>query len=260
MELSALAAAMEPIVRAAGAYVKTAVPEKTEEKSNHSDLVTEFDVNTQRMLTEKLAALHPAAKFIGEEEHLQADISTGDCFVIDPIDGTTNFVKGFNRSAISVALLRDGKPTVGIVYNPWSEEYYCAVKGQGATCNGTSIHILPCALKDSVVGMGTSPYYPDLAQRSVRIISEILNTAMDIRRMGSAALDLCDVAMSRTGAFFELRLSPWDYAAAGLILTEAGGVITDTEGAPLSFEHPSPVIAGNPLAQPELREMIRNTR
>lgn len=260
MELSSLAAAMEPIVRAAGAYVKSAVPEKTEEKSNHSDLVTEFDVNTQRMLTEKLAALHPAAKFTGEEEHLKADISTGDCFIIDPIDGTTNFVKGFNRSCVSVALLRDGKQAVGIVYNPWSEEYYCAVKGMGATLNGKPLRVHPTALKDCVVGMGTSPYYTDLAQRSARIIGEILKVAMDIRRMGSAALDLCDLAANRTGAFFELKLSPWDYAAAGLILTEAGGVVTDPEGNPLSLETPTPVIAGAPQAQAELRELITKTK
>ncbi len=260
MDLQQLAAAMEPIVRAAGAYVKSAVPEKTEEKSNHSDLVTEFDVNTQRMLTERLTALHPAAKFMGEEEHLKADISTGDCFIIDPIDGTTNFVKGFNRSCISVALLRDGKQAVGIVYNPWSEEYYCAVRGKGATLNGRPLRVLPTALKDCVVGVGTCPYYEDLARRTARIIGELLTVAMDIRRMGSAPLDLCDAAVNRTGAFFELKLSPWDYAAAGLILTEAGGVITDTEGNPVSLENPSPVVAGAPRAQAELRELIAKTK
>lgn len=260
MSLSALAAAMEPIVREAGAYVKTAVPETTEEKRNHSDLVTEFDVNTQRMLTEKLSALHPAAQFMGEEEHLEADVRTGDCFIIDPIDGTTNFAKGFNRSCVSVALLRDGEQAVGIIYNPWAEEYYCAVKGEGAFCNGKRLQIQSAPLRDCVIGMGTCPYYPDLAQRSARIIGEALKVAMDIRRMGSAALDLCDLAMNRTGAFFELQLSPWDYAAAGLILTEAGGAITDTEGKRVSFEHPSPVIAGNPLAQKELRALINRTK
>ncbi len=256
MNLQKLAESMEPILREAGAYIKTAVPQKTQEKSNHSDLVTEFDVNTQRMLTEKLADLHPEAKFMGEEEHLQADITTGDCFVIDPIDGTTNFVKRFNRSCISVAMLRDGEPVIGIVYNPWAEEYYHAVKGMGAFCNGEKITVHSDSLRDSVIGIGTCPYYPDLAQRTVRIMGELLNTAMDIRRMGSAALDLCDVAMSRTGAFFELLLSPWDYAAAGLIVTEAGGILTDTDGNPISFGHPSSIVAGNPVAAEELKALI----
>ena len=208
------------------------------------------------MLTEELSVLHPEAKFMGEEEHLQADVRTGDCFVIDPIDGTTNFVVGYCRSCVSVALLRDGEPAIGIVYNPWAEEYYCAVRGHGATRNGIPLKVKARALKDVVVGIGTCPYYPDLAQRTLRICAEIINVALDIRRMGSAALDLCDVAANRTGAFFELKLSPWDYAAAGLILTEAGGVLSDTEGNPLSFEHPSPVVAGTSPAQSELRALM----
>jgi len=256
MDLQTLAARMEPIVRRAGAYVRTAVPATVDEKSNHSDLVTEFDVNTQRMLMDDLAELHPQAKSMGEEEHLQADIRSGDCFVIDPIDGTTNFVVGYNRSCVSVALFREGEAVIGIVYNPWAEEYYAAVRGQGATRNGQPVRVRPKPLKDVVVGIGTCPYYPDLAQRTLRICSGVLDVALDIRRMGSAALDLCDVAVNRTGAFFELKLSPWDYAAAGLILTEAGGVLTDTEGNPVSPEHPSPVVAGNGTAQEELRRLI----
>lgn len=257
MDLSFLARQMEPVVRRAGEYIRTAVPQAVDEKSGHTDLVTEYDVNTQRMLMTELAALHPAAKFMGEEEHLQADVRTGDCFVIDPIDGTTNFVVGYNRSCVSVALLRDGVPAVGIVYNPWAEEYYCAVKGMGTTRNGAPVRIRNRALKDSVVGIGTCPYYPELAQRTLRICGELMHTIMDIRRMGSAALDLCDVAMSRTGAFFELKLSPWDYAAAGLIVTEAGGELSDAEGEPLSYERPSCVVAGNPDARAELAEVIR---
>ena len=259
MNLQTLLVGIEPIVRRAGAYIRTAVPASVDEKSNHRDLVTEYDVNTQRMLMTELSALHPEAKFMGEEEHLEADIRTGDCFVIDPIDGTTNFVKGFNRSCISVALLRDGQQALGVVYNPWNEEYYSAIRGQGATMNGTALRVREVPLKDSVVGCGTCPYYPDLAQKTMRICSEVLNTALDIRRMGSAALDLCDAAMNRTGAFFELKLSPWDYAAAGLILTEAGGEVTDTEGKPVSLRVPSPVVAGNSLARKELEEIIRRT-
>ena len=256
MDLRRLAEGMEPIVRRAGAYIRTAVPHLVDEKSGHSDLVTEYDINTQRMLTEALSELHPAAKFMGEEEHLQADVSVGDCFIIDPIDGTTNFVVGYNRSCISVGLLRDGVPSLGIVYNPWAEEYYCAVKGEGVTMNGAPIRIRPKALKDCVVGVGTAPYYPDLARRTLRICSAVMDTALDIRRMGSAALDLCDIAMNRTGAFFELKLSPWDYAAAGLIVSEAGGEITDTKGDPLSLSKASPVVAGTPEARRELLEII----
>lgn len=260
MDLQYLLGEMEAIVRRAGAYVRTAVPQAVDEKSGHSDLVTEYDVNTQRMLMKELSELHPEAKFLGEEEHLQTDVTTGDCFVIDPIDGTTNFVVGYNRSAVSVALLREGVPVLGMVYNPWAEEFFSAVKGQGAFCNGKKLSLGNLALKDCVVGCGTSPYYADLAQRCVRILSRVLTVALDIRRMGSAALDLCDVAMGRAGAFFELKLSPWDYAAAGLIAQEAGAKVFDLQGAPLSFETPCPVVAGVPLAAEELRNLINKTR
>lgn len=255
-DLLSLAEAMEPIVRSAGAYIRQAKPRSVDEKSGHTDLVTEFDVNTQRMLTEALGKLHPTAVFLGEEDHLSADVTKGDCFVIDPIDGTTNFVKGYNRSAVSVALLRNEVPVIGMVYNPWAEDFYCAIKGHGAFYNGEPVSIVRCPLKDSVVGCGTSPYYPDLAQRTVRILSKVLDVSLDIRRMGSAALDLCDLALSRTGAFFELKLSPWDYAAAGLILIEAGGVLSTLEGTPVSFRQASSVVAGNPQAQEELRQLI----
>ena len=104
MTLHEIRAAMEPIVRRAGAYVKSAVPVHANEKSGHADLVTEYDVNTQRMLVRELTALLPEANVMGEEEHLSCDVTKGYCFIIDPIDGTTNFVMGFNHSAVSVAL------------------------------------------------------------------------------------------------------------------------------------------------------------
>ncbi len=258
MTLQQLASQMEPIICSAGTYVKSAVPQNAQDKTSHRDLVTEYDVNTQRMLTKELSALHPDAKFMGEEEHLQTDITTGDCFVIDPIDGTANFVKGLNRSCVSVAMLRDGNPVIGIVYNPFADEYFSAVKGFGSFCNGKPLSVHPCPLNDSIVGVGTCPYYTDLTQRTLRILSGLMEQCMDIRRMGAAALDLCDVAANRTGAFFELLLSPWDYAAAGLILTEAGGIFTDTCGNSVSLEHPCPIVAGNPIAQKELLHIIGN--
>ncbi len=259
MDLEYLAASLEPLIRRAGEYVRSAVVTATEEKSGYNDLVTEFDVNTQRMLIEGLQKIHPTANFMGEEEHLVTDTSVGDCFIIDPIDGTTNFVKGYNRSAISVAMLREGTPALGIVYNPYTDEYYQAIRGKGATYNGTPIVNTPCTLHECVVGFGACPYYPNLAKKTMRVLENIITVAMDVRRMGSAALDVCDAAMNRTGVFFEMMLSPWDYAAAGLILTEAGGVITDTDGNPVGYDKPHPVVAGNPEACKELLDFIAKT-
>ena len=249
-----------PIVRRAGAYVRTATPLTVNEKRNHTDLVTEYDVNTQRMLIEQLTILDPDAKFVGEEEHKTAETAVGDCFVIDPIDGTTNFVKGYGRSAVSVALLRDGKQAFGIVYNPYKDEIYTAIKGEGAFMNGKAIHVSEASLHDSVVNFGTAPYYPELTQRTFRILDKVMKTAVDIRRFGSSALDLCDVACGRGGAFFELCLSPWDHAAGGLIVTEAGGVISDGNGNPLTFEGPGAVLAGGKTAWKELLDIITSTK
>ena len=257
MELQTLAKNMEPVIRRAGEYIRKAVPQNIREKSGYRDLVTEYDENTQRMLVSELSLLHPKAAFLGEEEGLKADVSTGDCFVIDPIDGTANFVAGFNRSCISVALLREGKPVIGVIYNPWAEEYYVAIRGMGTTVNGTPLQIRPRSLKEGLVSLGTAPYYPDLMQRTFRICAQVANVAPDIRRTGTATQDFCDIAMNRTVAFFELRLSPWDFAAGALIVTEAGGEITDIDGNEIPFGVPSSIVAGAPLARKELAELIR---
>lgn len=257
MDLQSLALKLEPVIRQAGAYIRTAVPQSVTEKTGYRDLVTEYDVNTQRMLVSAFSEIHPTASFFGEEDGLKADISKGDCFVIDPIDGTANFVAGFNRSCISVALLRDGSPVIGIIYNPWAEEYFCAVRGCGTTVNGTPLHIRPRGLKEGFVSLGTAPYYPDLMMRTFRICAEVVGIAPDIRRTGTAAQDFCDLAMNRTVAFFELRLSPWDFAAGILIVNEAGGEVTDIDGNPVSFEAPSSIVAGCTQAREELVEIIR---
>ena len=255
-DLKTLFDAVLPVVRRAGAYVRTAVPHAVQEKSGHTDLVTEYDVNTQRMLVEQLSALYPAARFVGEEDHLSTESLTGDCFVIDPIDGTTNFVMGYEHSAVSVALLRDGVPMFGAVYQPWTDQMYSAFRGGGAFCNGAPLRVSNRAFADSVINFGTATYYPDLRRRTVRAVDKILEVAVDVRRRGSAALELCDVACGRCGAFFELRLSPWDYAAAGLLVTEAGGEITDVSGAPVSMTSPSSVVAGSPENCAALRRIL----
>lgn len=260
MDLFALCAAIEPIVREAGAYVRSAVPTRTTEKSGHTDLVTEYDVSTQKLLVERLGKLLPEAVFLGEEEGLSTDDPTkGYCFILDPIDGTANFVMGYDRSAVSVGLLYDGEPVLGMVCNPYADEIFSAVRGGGAFLNGRPIRVREQPLCDVIVDCGTAPYYPDLAKRTLRVLDKVLDVARDVRRMGSAAIDLCSVAAGRGGAFFELRLSPWDFAAAGLIVTEAGGLVTDEQGNPLPRFAPSAVIAGGAQAHAQLLEILHET-
>ena len=257
MTLHEIRAAMEPIVRRAGAYVKSAVPVHANEKSGHADLVTEYDVNTQRMLVRELTALLPEANVMGEEEHLSCDVTKGYCFIIDPIDGTTNFVMGFNHSAVSVALLLDGEPVIGMIYNPWAEEFYSAVRGEGAFCNDTPISVRNAPLRECAVTFGTAAYYPPLAHRTARVVDRLITEVVAIRSLGSGALDVCDSARGRCGVYFEFRLCPWDYAAGSLIVTEAGGQITDEHGNPISYTTPGSIVSGGKQACRELIDLLR---
>lgn len=238
---------IEAVVKEAGKILTDAVhiEETVEEKSGRANFVTAYDKKVQEFLFHKLAQILPEAVFIGEEEEKHAKLPEGYAFIIDPIDGTTNFMKGYCVSCISVGLLKAGEPVLGIVYNPYMDELFYAGKDTGAYCNGKSIHVSEHDLKEGLVLFGTSPYNEELAKRSFQYAYELFTRSMDVRRSGSAAIDLCNVACGRAEFYFELLLSPWDYAAGSLILTEAGGRIYNIEGKKLTFEEKNGVIAGN---------------
>ncbi len=216
----------------------------TECKVGHANFVTEYDKKVQEFLQKELMKIVPDAVFVGEEEESHAAIGSGYAFIVDPIDGTTNFMKGSNMSAISVGLLKDGEPFIGVIYNPYLNEVFCAEKGKGAWCNNQKIHVTGQPLSEGIVIVGTAPYYRDeLGNHTFLLMRKFFNRSLDIRRSGSAALDLCSIAAGRAELFFELRLSPWDYAAGSLIVTEAGGRISTIEGEKLQFSKPTSVMA-----------------
>ena len=200
-----------------------------EEKTDYTNLVTKYDKATQQFLVENFSEIMEDATFLCEEENV-ADTSGRYVFIIDPIDGTANFTKYYGHSAISVALAREGRLLWGAVYNPFTEDFFEARAGEVAYHNGKCIHVIEDGLKQSLVAFGTSPYYRELRDESFRIALDVMDHALDIRRSGSAALDLCYSACGRCGVFFELMLSPWDFAAGMLIVQEAGGKITDLYG------------------------------
>lgn len=220
------------------------IEETVEEKSGRANFVTAYDKKVQAFLFERLEEILPEAVFIGEEEETHAALPEGYAFIIDPIDGTTNFMKGYCVSSVSIGLLRGGKPLLGVVYNPYLKELFYAVKGQGAFCNGRPIHVSPHRLEEGMVIFGTAPYNEELAKLSFRYAYEMFTRSLDVRRSGSSAIDICNVACGRAELFFELLLSPWDYAASSLILTEAGGVISDPAGRELTFDCKNAVAAG----------------
>ena len=219
-------------VRTCGTIILNADRTKSgiDEKAGHANFVTAYDKKVQEELQKKLLAILPEAVFVGEEEDVHASVADGYAFIVDPIDGTTNFIKDYHASAISVGLTKDGERYMGVVYNPYLDEMFTAVRGQGAFLNGRPIQVSNQPLENGIVIFGTAPYYEDLAKKSFDMAYQYFCKALDVRRSGSAAIDLCNVAAGRAELFFELRLSPWDYAAGSLIVEEAGGVVTRIDG------------------------------
>ena len=223
------------IVREAAQIVLAArdIPSQTHEKTSAADLVTEYDLAVERFLKEKLPPLVPGSVFFGEEEAENDDPSRGWAFIVDPIDGTTNFVRDLRQSAISVALARDGAVEYGVVYDLYKDELFSARRGGGAFLNGSPIHVSTRPLSQGVFGMGTAIYKREYLEPTMRLTEQLFRRSCDFRRLGSAALDLCNVACGRTEVFFEYSLCPWDYAAGSLLVCEAGGRICTLEGKPL---------------------------
>lgn len=252
------------VIREAGAIMKRArdIERGVSEKEGDANFVTAYDSAVQKYLFDRLALLYPDAAFIGEED--SADdfdrLGAGRAFVIDPIDGTTNFIKHFGHSCVSVALCEHGTPVLGAVYNPYTDEMYCAEAGKGAwLVRGGArqpLHVSGQPLSAGLTLVGTSPYYAELHDATFAAMRTLFEHSLDLRRSGSAALDLCLIAAGCAEVFYELRLSPWDFAAGALIIREAGGVVTQMNGAPLTLGGKCSVLAGNPASHGEALRLL----
>ena len=238
------------LVRSCGAFIKDIdrASLSVDAKSGPADLVTQYDRQVQERLRTGLLEIMPDAHFVGEEGSAQPFAPTGKFFIVDPIDGTTNFVKDYRFSGVSVALVVDNVAELGVIYNPYADEMFFAERGQGAFCNGRRLHVSKDPVENGIVVFGTAPYREELAERTFKLAYAYFKKALDVRRSGSAALDLCTVAAGRAELFFELFLSPWDFAAGALIVTEAGGLVTDCDGRPLAYDHPCSVLARNKVS------------
>ncbi len=214
-------------------------------KAGSANFVTEYDKKVQDALKKGLKQILPEAMFLGEEGIENTFSNKGMYLIVDPIDGTTNFIKDYHTSCISVGIINDGIKAAGVVYNPYLNEMYYAIKGEGAYLNDKRIHVSDEPLSNGIVLFGTSPYYEELNEKSFEMAFDYFKKALDIRRSGSAAIDLCSIAAGRAEVYFELRLSPWDYAAGSLIVEEAGGIVTTVEGGELCFDNTCSVLARN---------------
>ena len=192
---------------------------------------------------EGLTEIFPDAVFFGEEGDEHVFPESGYVFVVDPIDGTTNFIKDLKLSCIAISLAKDGERLFGMVYNPFMNEMFTAVKGEGAYLNGKRIRVSGRPLKQGIVIFGTAPYYEGLPEKSFAKAMYYMDKCIDVRRMGSAELDLCYVACGRAEMYFEPLIQPWDIAAGSLIVEEAGGTVKRWDGADIDIMHPGNCVA-----------------
>lgn len=231
--------------------------EKVTEKGA-ADYVTNVDVAVQNYLKEALEKEFPEIRLIAEEKENLGLNSRKSYWILDPIDGTTNLIRDYHLSAVSLGLYENGEITFGVVYNPFTEELFYGAKGEGAYLNGTPIHVSnQPEFKDAVVSFGSSPYEKNRAKELFPVFYNIFMNCADFRRTGSAALDLCYVACGRQHAYLEQNLKPWDYSGATVILREAGGVITDWENKEPPYLENSDILACVPQFREILQRLIK---
>lgn len=225
------------------------------EEKGKKNLVTYVDRTAEKMLTEGLAGLVLDADFLGEEFHYER-LGHGPVWVIDPLDGTTNFVHGLPIYSISVGLMAKDRPVCGVVYHVPMNECFYAWQGGGAFLNGKAIRVSSRdGLEDSLLVTGFPYRHEGKLERYLEIFREITERSHGLRRLGSAAIDLCYVAAGRMEGFYEYGLNAWDVAAGAIILLEAGGKATDFNGGG-NYIYGQELIATNGLIHNELEEII----
>jgi myo-inositol-1(or 4)-monophosphatase len=229
-----------------------------EEKGSSQNLVTQADLEAEEIITAMIAEVFPDHKFLREEGESTGGAEADHLWVIDPLDATNNYAHGIPHFAVSIAYAEKGVPQVGVILDPMRDELFTGSRGEGAFLNGKPIHVSDHAsLPECIIGTG---FYYDrgaLMERTLQAVHDLFKRNIrGIRRFGSAAVDLCWVACGRFDGFFEYRLAPWDYAAGGLIVEEAGGKCFDRGGGPLRLDSGNVIVANAAVAE-ELRDVVR---
>ena len=226
-------------------------------KEGHANYVTNIDCRVQAYLEDALGRLMPGSRFIGEEKE-NTDLGDEPTWIVDPLDGTTNMIHDYHLSAVSIALCRMKKPVLGLIWQPYTGELFYAEKDGGAFLNDRPIHVSDTPYRDALVAVGTAPYYEELEDAGLDMARDFLHECADIRRSGSAALDLTYLACGRHEIFFELRLKPWDYAAGSLIVQEAGGkVMMPLNGEEPDYNLSTAILAANQICMDPALEVFR---
>lgn len=231
-----------------------------ETKSNHRDLVTNLDKKVEQILVEHIHAVYPQDKIIGEEGYGDQVTSTaGTLWLIDPIDGTMNFVLQHENFAIMIAVFEEGVGVQSYVYDVADQKLYYALKGQGVYCNGESLpKIADTELRDGLYAC--SSYYHSFPSSEDRFTQKIIQEAMGLRMYGSAGIEACEIVKGNTVAYVAHQAKPWDFAPGLIMVSEAGGMVTRLDGSPVNILEPTSVIMATPKAHARIVDIIRDFR
>lgn len=246
--------------RAAGelSLARMTQPYEVEYKTSASDLVTAVDKEVEERLVKLILSRFPDHGILGEESTFKGDLSSYDTlWIIDPIDGTTNFVHQQINFAVSIAVYHKGEPLVGVVYDPSRDEMFHAVKGEGAYLNGRRLQ-LERRVKLEEALLCTSVFWNKRAEQMGvdTIVKKLAGKVRGMRLLGSAALELAYVSSGRLDGYVSMSLNPWDFGAGRLLVEEAGGVVTTMTGVSLPFDRKSSVMACNPTFYEELKQYL----
>ena len=239
------------------------------QKKGAIDLVTEIDLRVEREFRALIAERFPDHAVLGEEgieignqfDELIPDFNSGRYrWIIDPIDGTTNYAHGLAIFCVSIALEIDGRTDLGVIYDPMADELFTAERGAGARLNGELMHVTPCAeIGDALLCTGFPYSVREKPGHLIAGFAEFMRVSQAVRRLGSAALDLCYVAAGRFDGFYEESLKAWDVAAGALIVEEAGGCVSGTSGEPFS-PHAGHIVASNGHLHAEMLSTLDRVR
>jgi len=224
------------------------------ESKGTNDFVTRVDRAVEDKIIETIREYHPDHAFLAEESGTSGDHD--HVWIIDPIDGTTNFVHGLPVFAVSIALRIKGRIEVGVVYDPNRQEIFTAIRGRGAQVDGHKIRVSGRrGLDGALIGTGFPFKLQDRVDSYVKMLASVLRTTAGVRRPGAASIDLAWLAAGRYDGFWEFGLSPWDIAAGSLIVREAGGLISELEGDGDYLESGN-IVAGSPRVHDALRKLL----
>jgi myo-inositol-1(or 4)-monophosphatase len=255
-----LSTAIEAVVRAGAIQLAHFGRDIRVTKKGNIDLVTDVDVAVEQMFRRLIAERLPDHHVLGEELGGSAAIPSGPCWVFDPIDGTTNYAHGLPIFCASLALEIGGTEEVAAIYDPTREELFTAERGGGAFLNGMPLHVSATStLLDALLVTGFPYDVHSRVDDIVGLFGAFVGQARAVRRLGSAAIDLCYVAAGRMDGFWEQDLKPWDVAAGGLIVAEAGGRVTNWNSGEFSSRDPA-VLATNGRIHEAMLDVIREHR